>query len=461
MNKTILILFTLLLTTTCFGENQNETDSLLTTICKGNKQENQESFILLYKLLQDRYGNEIDDPVNTSKISGNETEFRKLVSQTFEMIGNKYYEESIYDSATKYIDLALQNYQAIQDTIGTIRAWLRKANIAIEEAEFDSATAFNDTAYHLSEMIRNEKLKGKSFVNSGIIYYYSNDYKNAIEKFFETLLIYNKMGDSTGIAFADRYIGIIYNEWGAHQKAIDYYDRAEAICRKMNNERDLSKILTNKADVYNYYLSDYSKAMALYQESLSIKKSLNDVSGIALLNNNIGTVYGNLEDYTKALKYLEKSHDMYKEFNSQVGLIMTEYNIGYVYMAYKKYEKAISMFENSLRKAEAIDYQDYVTANYLALTEATAANCDHKDFKKYFDLYRQTNDSLQDHLNKAQMLEAEAGYRTSQLVNENAGLKDKVYFQDKKIKRNRLFLMGLGAVILILFVVIYIQSKTK
>jgi tetratricopeptide (TPR) repeat protein len=462
MNKKLLTLFAaILILQTAIASTNQTIDSLLTILARDSSIDEMESFIKLNNLLRPQFGSDIDDPITTSDVKIESANFEKLCAQTYELVANKYYEESLYDSAKIYIQVALESYKNLKDTTGMIRMYLRKTNVAVEEAEYDQAQSDNQLAFQLSEFSGNKKLQGKSLVNSGIIYYYSDNYKKALEKFFQTLLIYNSIHDSLGMAFADKYIGIVYNQWGAYEKALDYFNRAELIYRNSNKERELSKVLTNKADVFNFYLSDYSKALELYSESLDIKEKLNDVTGIALLNNNIGTVYGNLGNYPEALKYLLKSKNIYSDFNSQTGLIMTDYNLGNLYLVQKNYEKAISFLKMSLDRANKIGYNEYVSANYKSLITAYAAICDYDGFSEYYALDTHITDSLLNNLNQAEINAAEAVFRATKVIDENIKLKDKVFKQDDRIKRNRLLLAGLVAVFIVLIIVVYVQARTK
>ncbi len=58
------------------------------------------------------------------------------------------------------------------------------------------------------------------------------------------------------------------------EKALGYYNNADSIFDIINNARSLSKVLLNKADIYNFHLNNYNKALIIYKESLAIKTKL-------------------------------------------------------------------------------------------------------------------------------------------------------------------------------------------
>lgn len=456
------ILFLSLLLVTLDGslkaQHTEEIDSLLLILNEEDGQQNIKTLFQLSKILK------IDESYIQQEIEGeNSTAYSRLLAKTYETAGHQLYYESELDEAIKYIQNALSINQALKDTIGIIGCLNKITHVNIELGEFEMALATNEEALSLSELINNNRSKAESYRNMGIIFFYQNDFKNALKSYFESLLNYKSIKDSADIGFVYNAIGIIYSRWEAADKALLYFNQAEEIYRNEANPRRLSQVLNSKAEVYSFYLNNYDKALELYEESLQLKEQINDEIGIALLYNNIGTVYGSMKNYKKALEYLRKSETIYTKMDNQPGIIMVYYNMGYIYLEYDNFDKAINYFNLSMVAAKKIGYNDYITSNYKALIESYAANCDYENFSKYYKLDMHVTDSMLTILHDAEMLEVEAGLRVAEISYENNILKNELFEQNKIIKRNKFFLISLGLLVFILVVVLSIVSfkKTK
>lgn len=90
--------------------------------------------------------------------------------------------------------------------------------------------------------------------------------------------------------------------YGRYQEALAYFEQSLRIGRSLNYKELIAANLNNIGGVYNF-LGRYEDALKYYEESLKIYKELNIPQGIATSLNNIGGVYDFLGRYEDALKY--------------------------------------------------------------------------------------------------------------------------------------------------------------
>lgn len=391
-----------------------------------------------------------------------DNDYLNTVAEIYETAGHYHYYNSNLDKATNYLQRSLNIGKRLNDSLRITTSLNKMVHVQIDLGNFQKAHDINNEAFYLSNLIFNKKLIAETYRNAGLIYFYQNNYKAALEKYLISVDTYESTGEKSDIGFVYNAIGVIYNRWNFPEKAISYFQKAETIFRYDTNHRRLSQVLNNLADVYSLSLKDYDKALIVLFESLKLREQLNEKIGIALLYNNIGTVYGNMGEYQNAYIYLLKSKAKYDELKNDAGKVMVDFNIGSYYFEQGRYDSAINYFKVSLNVAKSIGYNDYIASNYKTLTECYAAKCDFENFSKYYHLDKHISDSLISLLNKTEMLEVEAKHRFNIISQENTLLKNQTEKQKKTIIRNRYLMISLGLVVgFLLFYLLIIKLKQK
>ncbi|HEX4851416.1 MAG TPA: tetratricopeptide repeat protein, partial [Puia sp.] len=134
--------------------------------------------------------------------------------------------------------------------------------------------------------------------------------------------------------------------------AISYAAQAKEISEKKNNLKGLGYSYKYDGGA-KYYQGNYLEAMESYNRAMKIFRQINDLEGIASIQNNIGSIYLNQGNDTKALEYLFEFLRN-AELTGNSTLIGNAYNnIGAAYQhksinydkALKYYFKALPLYE--------------------------------------------------------------------------------------------------------------------
>ncbi|MGB0881760.1 MAG: SpoIIE family protein phosphatase, partial [Vicingaceae bacterium] len=92
---------------------------------------------------------------------------------------------------------------------------------------------------------------------------------------------------------------------------------------------------------YTYFKKkNIQKALEHYNESITIRKKLNDKRGIATCYNNIASAHEHQLDNDKAMEFYLKSNQLYSELGSKLGVSTSSVNIGRVLLASNKLQEA-------------------------------------------------------------------------------------------------------------------------
>lgn len=120
-----------------------------------------------------------------------------------------------------------------------------------------------------------------------------------------------------------------------------------------------------------YYLS----SLDYYLKALATAKSLNDQRRVSACLNNIGTVYQLQRNFSKAIEYFNQSIELEKKFNDQLQMSIRYYNLGECYKDIDSLDIALSYFNNSLiiekkkRNNEGIVYAELGIADVYLETD--------------------------------------------------------------------------------------------
>ena len=151
-----------------------------------------------------------------------------------------------------------------------------------------------------------------SYSNIGVVYNNQGDYDKALEYHFKALAIREKVlgpeHPSTATSYSN--IGLVYDHQGDYDKALEYYFKALVIWEKVLGPEhpDTASSYNNIGAVY-YNQGDYDKALEYYFKALAILEKVlgPEHPSTATSYSNIGAVYDNQGDYDKALEYYFKA----------------------------------------------------------------------------------------------------------------------------------------------------------
>lgn len=109
----------------------------------------------------------------------------------------------------------------------------------------------------------------------------------------------------------------------------------------------------NNLGVFNWIKGNYEIAFDYYFKALTIRRSLNDKSGIAASLGNISSIYWSQGNYPKALDYNLKALILAEETGDKEFYANTLGNIGIIYATQNNYSKALECYFKVLKIKEA------------------------------------------------------------------------------------------------------------
>lgn len=271
-----------------------------------------------------------------------------LVVKSFRS-GQKYEKEYKFKEAIKVYEKCLHDLSIPEEDkigfnilIGNCYYFLSKLNQA--EKHFKESL---NSLKRAENKITKLPAKSTTLGNMGNIYHNLGKPDEALEYYQQALEINRKLGYEQGAAYNLNNIGTLYNELGKHNEALKCQEEALEISRKFKDEQAIANSLANIGTIY----TDSGKpeeALKLFQEAIEINKKNKYQEGIANVFNNIGLAHSNLRETEQALNYYQKALKINEKIGYKEGVATNLGNIGLIYITLGKSKEALKYYQEAL-----------------------------------------------------------------------------------------------------------------
>ena len=150
-----------------------------------------------------------------------------------------------------------------------------------------------ETQGHAAGIIGNLRQEGNAIGNLGGVYYALGDTSKAVELYQQALVIDRKIGDRRGESVDLGNLGLAYAVLGQTSKAIACYEQQLDMAREIHDRRGESIALNNLGLAYAD-TGDTGMAIATYEQKLKVVREIGDLHGEGSALNNLGIVFNSL-----------------------------------------------------------------------------------------------------------------------------------------------------------------------
>ena len=179
--------------------------------------------------------------------------------------------------------------------------------------------------------IKNDKAwEGIALQSLGLIYEQLGRFQSALDVYLESLPALREGGSRQYEASSINNIGAVYKSLGEYEKSISYYEQAIIIQQEIGNRRSVGIYLNNIGNAYKS-LGNYKEAIDYFKQSLVIKKEDKRVRGkrsYAITLNNLGVALTLTGEYESGIDYLQKGLDLRRGVEHRWGITNSLLNLG-------------------------------------------------------------------------------------------------------------------------------------
>lgn len=299
--------------------------------------------------------------------------------------------------------------------------------------KYDTALILANESKKLSEKINFESGIANSYNNIANVYYFQENYTEALKNYSSALTIYQKIGFKKGIANTNNNVANIQANLGNYTEALKAYFSSLKIFEERGDKKLTAAMYDNISMIYEYQ-KNYKEAINYCNKALTLQKQINDKPGIASSYFNIARIYSEEKNYAKAMEYdslaliltielgdkvltgsiynnvgniysytgnnekaLEaylKAKNIYESVDYQRGLMYLYNNLGTIYSKQRKVQDAAFWLQKSLTMAQESADKFQIQLSYLCLAQLDSITGDYKSAYNNYKLYTNYKDSL-------------------------------------------------------------------
>jgi len=175
-----------------------------------------------------------------------------------------------------------------------------------------------------------------------------------------------------------------YNRTISSDSAIKYGRKALDFSNSIGYQKGVAQAY-NDLGIISLDLTDYAKALSLFDSSLIIREKLKDTLGIAALYNKIGIVYQTKRDLPKALEAGLKALKIYEEKNLPFYAAYCLNNIAILYHDQNNYQKSIEYHRKVVKYRKQLGGGYDLGASYHNLGNVYYGNRNYQEGLAYYD----------------------------------------------------------------------------
>ncbi len=265
--------------------------------------------------------------------------------------------------------------------------------------DLNTGILYAERALLLAEDVNNKDLIAKSALNFGTMLFYSGLMELSAKKLYQSIETYRKLNDQGGTATALTNLGSIKLFGEEFEAAEEIFLNAADVFRAIAAESgdtlppvQLSPIYNNLGIIYQN-TGQAEKAIEFYRKGIAVsQKYPHDQTNLGNLYNNLGSTYIDLGLYTDAYQAIMKALGIREDAGNIAGVAQSYRMLGVYYMALENYLQAIEAFKESERIALEVGniglivpVSEKLYEIYKSLNNPAQALHYHEQFKEFSD----------------------------------------------------------------------------
>ncbi|MEP6611749.1 MAG: tetratricopeptide repeat-containing sensor histidine kinase [Mucilaginibacter sp.] len=283
-----------------------------------------------------------------------------------------------------------------------------------------------------------------------VVYNDETQFENSLKYHFLDLAAEQRLKDSTGVGTTLVNIGNTYIQMGNHEKALQYLK--ESLPYLNNYKRGQMMAYYNIAANY-MDLSKTDAAIANFQKSNNIAKSVNDTAAMYSIQQKLGMAYTEKKQYAKAEAMLVPSTKYAEQINDLPTMSDGYQALGDLYFGKKDYPLATMWLLKALQVSKKANMKERAAEIYQILAKVEAGAGNFAKAYQYQMQYALVKDTLTKESTKKNLVELDTKFQTEKKQQQINLLNQKGKTQAAELESQRrtryLLIGGLIAVMVI------------
>ena len=367
-------------------------------------------------------------------------------------VANRYYNMDNWADFKKTVDIILEKSIISEDTISKTKAYTYLGDFYVSQAISDSAYMYYSKAEKMYLQSNDNYNLARTRLNKSILQFNEGDFLGSEIAVFNALRVMKGEKASDVIYISYNHLGLIHNELGNYDRAIEYNSKALASI----NDNTIPTVFQSKATSLNNMgyvyqnMNRHDKAITYFREGLKQENLKTDKPSLyAMLVDNFAYSKFKTGDDSGLPEEFYQSLELRESLQLTAGILVSKMRLSEYFASKKDSIKSLKYARESLVLAKQIKNYKSVL---LALKQLSAI--EPQNASNYTKQYIHINDSLQTAERKMGDKFTRIEYETDQIKDENTDLVAQ--------NRNLVFLFtALGVLGLFIFVIKTQKAKNR
>ncbi len=296
--------------------------------------------------------------------------------------------------------------------------------------------------------------------NMGIYYLNQGNYPLSLQYLQEALEHDSNTGeyvDPTGV-YAN--IGILHEEMGDEEKAIEYYLKSAEAALTFEDEASIAYAYLD----YGYVDAMQGKldsALQHYENALAIYRKIKHANREAETLYYIGEIYYEREDYDRALSYQEEALAIYERIQSKEDVPSMYSIIAGIYKEMGDTQLAISYFQQAIDLAKKTGLTSLLPSLFQELSQTYKVDENYQKAYEYEVMFRTWQDSFLNSATKERIAKLETTYELAVQEAENKKLNEQQAQQKVILRQRTLIAIAASLITVLVFFIAVIQYRAN
>ena len=291
---------------------------------------------------------------------------------------------------------------------------------------YDSGRRYYAIAMAAAKRLQDPVLINKVTSNLGDLYSYKGEYEHALKEQLQVLAYAEQHQNEADAQRLKINIGNTYSYMHEYRRALKYYEQVYPNLKNVKT-RLAGNLFNSMGSAYDD-IGDKQKAELLLQQSLAIKKSLNDTTGIANTTINLAEMANDRGDKAGAIVLYNEALALAKKTGDERIIRTIQQNLGNIDQESGHATKAIWKYKASLAAARAngdLRLERGALAKLFAIYDTLH---DYSNAYNYMGEYEKLADTTRGKNYQHEIAEAETKYETQKVLRD----RDRLSYESKQ-----------------------------
>ncbi len=356
MKKLLLFLYSLLpcLIPPAFGQS-NVNDSLESKLII--EKADSTKLKLIKNLFDSNFGNDMGKAMSYAKQGvafSDKVKDKKWQPRFYEMEGRMHANMLQLDSAILFFDKALKGYVLVNDKRGQATTLQKFAWVYKRKGEIDKALQSDLQSLRMMEELKDLKGISDGYTRISDDLTRQGKLKEAMEYAQKAIAICEKEIFLSDLSFAYFNAGNVAISLTDDKLALVYYDKALALARSQNERATTMCDFANSRGNALKHLKRYKEALVDYQYALNLAKEIDYPNAVSATIANIGEVNLRMGKYKEALTYQLETVKLQEQNNDLSNLTENYMHLSSIYQNLGDYKSALSYYKKAYLMRDSV-----------------------------------------------------------------------------------------------------------